>query len=192
MQLSFNLSQAETDESIKSLFNRLGIDIQPADSVHDVVQQYSHDFLNKQKLDAFKKLAQLYSETRMTKGKAFGQSSDIFNHFRLRLRVEKQEHFIAVFLDNKHQYLSDQVITKGTLNRSLVHPREVFAAAIEQRAAAVIVVHNHPSGDPSPSQADHEMTKRLVESRKIIGIPLLDHLIIGNDNYFSLADEGCI
>lgn len=105
---------------------------------------------------------------------------------------QKQEQFIIVLLDNKHRYLAEEDVTKGILNKSLVHPREVFASAIEHRAAALICVHNHPSGDPEPSQEDFRITERLVEVGKLVGIPVLDHVIVGGENYTSFADKGLL
>jgi DNA repair protein RadC len=90
----------------------------------------------------------------------------------------------------KHRVVSKQLISMGTLNRSLVHPREVFVSAIELRATAILVVHNHPSGDPKPSVQDIDITKRLVEVGKIIGINVIYHVIIGQGTYFSFMDEG--
>ena len=84
------------------------------------------------------------------------------------------------------------LVSKGSLNTSIVHPREVFKDAIKDAAASVILVHNHPSGDPEPSQEDLEITKRLVKAGRILGIKVLDHLIIGNNCYFSLADKGLL
>ena len=95
-----------------------------------------------------------------------------------------------MILDNKHRFLSETTVTVGLLNRSLVHPREVFAEAIEQRAAATICIHNHPSGDSSPSEEDKRITRRLQESRELLGIPLLDHVIISKEDFTSFADEG--
>lgn len=145
-----------------------------------------------EKLKAFLELCKRYNEEKLIPGDAFSCSADIFQHFRFRLRDLKQECFILVLLDNKHQYLADIVVTKGILNKSLVHPREVFGAAIENRAAAIICVHNHPSGDPKASPEDIQITRRLSEVGKVVGIPLLDHVIIGNDRYVSLADQGLL
>ena len=83
-------------------------------------------------------------------------------------------------------------ISKGTLNGSLAHPREIFFTAVQVRAAALICVHNHPSGDPEPSPEDLKVTKRLVEGGKILGIRLLDHIVIGDQRYFSFADQGML
>ena len=103
---------------------------------------------------------------------------------------EKQEQFIIVLLDNKHRDLVEEDVTKGILNKSLVHPQEVFASAIEHRAAALICVHNHPSGEPGHSQEDYQITQRMVEVGKLVGIPVLDHVIVGGENYASFADKG--
>ena len=102
----------------------------------------------------------------------------------------KQEVFLVVLLDNKHRYSGEQLITRGLLNRSLVHPREVLAQAVKQRAAALVCLHNHSSGAPQPSSEDHKVTQRLKESGPLLGIPLLDHLVIGEERYVSFADEG--
>lgn len=144
----------------------------------------------RRRLHALREVCQRYGTTALQPGQAFRSSRDLFQHFQQRLRDKKQEQFIVVILDNKHQYLDERVVTQGLLNRSLVHPREVFAGALEHRAAAIICLHNHPSGDPEPSPEDHRITERLVESGKILGIPLLDHLVIGEGRYVSFADQG--
>ena len=102
---------------------------------------------------------------------------------------QKQEQFIIVLLDSKHRYLAEEDVTKGISNKRLVHPREVFASAIEHRAATLICAHNHPSGDSEPSQEDFRVTERLVEVGKLVGISVLDHVIVGGDNYTSFADK---
>lgn len=102
----------------------------------------------------------------------------------------KREHFLAVLLNKRNQVLKVVTVSVGTLDASLVHPREVFREAIASSAAAVIVAHNHPSGDPSPSDEDRGLTQRLVDSGKLLGIPVLDHLILGDDRYVSLKQQG--
>lgn len=102
----------------------------------------------------------------------------------------KQEHFVALFLNTKNQVIHRQTIFVGSLNASIVHPREVYREAIKRSAASIICAHNHPSGDPSPSQEDIHVTKRLSESGKVIGIELLDHLIIGDHKFISLKEKG--
>lgn len=125
-------------------------------------------------------------------GKSFTSAIDIYHFFADRLANEAQESFYAVILDNKHRIIKERLISLGTLNQSLVHPREVFATAIQVRAAAIVLVHNHPSGDPSPSNQDIAITQRLQDVGEIIGIKVLDHVIIGSDNFFSFVDENLI
>ncbi len=108
------------------------------------------------------------------------------------LRYLKQEHFKILMLNIKNRVLKQNSITIGTLNASIVHPRDVFSEAIRIKCASIILVHNHPSGDPEPSQEDIEVTKRLVESGKILGIDVLDHIIIGEGKYISLKEIGII
>lgn len=102
-----------------------------------------------------------------------------------------REHFIAVCLNSKNKIICVNVVSVGSLNSSVVHPREVFKAAILSNAAAIIVAHNHPSGDSTPSKEDRSITETLSKAGKILGIPVLDHLIIG-DNYYSFAEHGNI
>lgn len=108
------------------------------------------------------------------------------------MRNLQQEHFVVLFLNTKNQIIHHQTIFIGSLNASIVHPREVFREAVRRSAASIICVHNHPSGDPTPSQEDIHVTKRLVESGKMMGIELLDHLIIGDRKFISLKEKGYI
>lgn len=107
-----------------------------------------------------------------------------------RLSFLSQEHFLTLHLNTKNRLLGMETITIGTLDSSLVHPREVFKGAIRQSSAALILAHNHPSGDPQPSKEDLHLTRRLKESGELLGIPILDHVIIGNQNYYSMKEEG--
>ena len=144
------------------------------------------------RMEALRELCRNYGIEKLKPQDQFSSSRDIFNHFHQQLSRQKQEQFIIVLLDNKHRYLAEEDVTKGILNKSLVHPREVFASAIEHRAAALICIHNHPSGDPEPSQEDLRITERLVEVGKLVGIPVLDHVIVGNESYTSFADQGLL
>jgi len=109
---------------------------------------------------------------------------------RPHLENETAERFVALLLNGKHRVMGFAEVSRGTLTASLVHPREVFAPAIRELAAALIVAHNHPSGDPEPSQEDIEVTKRLHEAGKILGVPLLDHIIVGmGGSYTSLRER---
>ena len=112
------------------------------------------------------------------------------NFIMEEMRILNQEHFVVLFLDTKNQIIHRQTIFIGSLNASIVHPREVFREAVKRSAASIIVAHNHPSGDPSPSQEDIHVTRRLAESGKMIGIELIDHLIIGDRKFVSLKEKG--
>ncbi len=162
---------------------------------NDVRQMIDHLLVNgyyPKQAWALWELCNRFSETRLSVGDQFSCSKDIFEHFKSRLKDLNQEQFIIVCLNNKHCYMCEMIVTKGTLNKSLVHPREVFACAIENRSAAIVCVHNHPSGDPKASKDDIQITHRLKKVGTVVGIPLLDHVIIGNDRYFSLADQGLL
>ena len=105
---------------------------------------------------------------------------------------ETREHFWAVHLDSKNKLLCLDPISTGSLNASIVHPREVFKSCLLSSAAAMLLVHNHPSGDPAPSNEDHEITARLKEASELLGIRLLDHVIIGTGRHYSFADSGLL
>jgi len=115
-------------------------------------------------------------------------AEDVFNRFKDRLGQEKQEHFIVLYLDSKHQILKEETISIGTLDASLVHPREVFKRAIQESAYGIILVHNHPSGDPEPSEEDKEITRRLFDVGEVVAIKVLDHIIIGKESHFSFKE----
>jgi len=105
------------------------------------------------------------------------------------MRNLKKEIFKIVLLDSKNKILKDIVISQGSLTSSLVHPREVLNPAIKESAAAIVLIHNHPSGDPAPSQDDIEITHRLKQACDIVGIKVLDHIVIGEKSHFSFLDE---
>ncbi|MBC8259183.1 MAG: DNA repair protein RadC [SAR324 cluster bacterium] len=160
--------------------------------LRELEQQQPSDSKLAIRLEALRQLCKNYGVEELKPQDQFNSSREIFNHFQQRLEALKQEQFIIVLLDNKHRYLAEENVTKGILNKSLVHPREVFASAIEHRAAALICVHNHPSGDPAPSPEDLRITERLVEVGKLVGIPVLDHVIIGREGYVSFVDKGIL
>ncbi|MTI84815.1 MAG: JAB domain-containing protein [Firmicutes bacterium] len=108
------------------------------------------------------------------------------------MRYLDKEHFFALLLNVKNQVMAKELISIGTLNTSSVHPRELFKPAIRRSAASIILVHNHPSGDPEPSREDHEVTDRLVEAGKLLGIDVLDHIIIGDNTFTSFKAKGLI
>ena len=108
------------------------------------------------------------------------------------IRDKKQEHFISLTLSGASLLIEKRVVFKGTVDNSLVHPREVFADALIDRAAGIVFVHNHPADDPEPSKADIEITKQLCEAGKLLGINVIDHIIVTQDNYFSFESAGLL
>ena len=112
-------------------------------------------------------------------------AKDAYNYMRMKLAFDKQEKFVGIYLDTQHQIIHEKVIFIGTLDSSLVHPREIYKEAISCSAAAIICLHNHPSGYCEPSSADIETTNNLREVGMMVGIPLLDHLILTKNAYFS-------
>jgi len=108
------------------------------------------------------------------------------------LKDKKQEYFVTFTLDGAHNLIEKRIVFIGTLNQNLVHPREIFADAITDRAAGILFVHNHPSGNTEPSKEDISITDRLIEVGKLIGIDVVDHIIISKDGYFSFIEKGMI
>lgn len=108
------------------------------------------------------------------------------------IRVRKKEHFIVFYLNVRNQIIEKEIVSFGTLNANLVHPREVFEPAIKNSAAQIIIAHNHPSGDAEPSEDDIEITKRLVESGKILGIEIIDHIIVTETGFLSFKEKRLI
>jgi DNA repair protein RadC len=117
---------------------------------------------------------------------------DVYRRIYPRMREQKKEMFIELCLDTKNQIIKEDTISIGSLNANIVHPREVFKTALAESAAHIIVAHNHPSGDPTPSREDIEITRKLAETGKIIGIDVLDHVIIGEGRHFSMKEAGHI
>lgn len=118
--------------------------------------------------------------------------ADVHRVLAPRLRDLRREVFVLLMLDGKHRLLREERVSEGSLTSSIVHPREVFAPAIRESAAALIVAHNHPSGDPTPSREDLEVTARLAEVGELVGIRLLDHVIVGDPGYVSLRERGYV
>lgn len=115
---------------------------------------------------------------------------DLVNLVMEEMRYFKEEHFRAIFLDTRNQVINNRDLSIGSLNASIAHPREILRAAITHSAAAFVLVHNHPSGDPTPSAEDVTLTKRMKEAGELIGIPALDHLVIGDGVYVSFKERG--
>jgi DNA repair protein RadC len=143
-------------------------------------------------LEAALELGRRLATRRLRVGDAVLGPEDVFRHFHARLRDAPHERFLVLLLDGRHRVVREVVTSQGTLTASLVHPREVFRPALREAAAALILVHNHPSGDPAPSREDREVTVRLARAGEILGVPVLDHVIVAERGWASLRDEGVI
>lgn len=119
----------------------------------------------------------------------FSCPQDVADFLMPRLRYAAKEQFVVILLNNKNKVIGTEVVSEGSLSSSVVHPREVYAPAILHHAAAIMVAHNHPSGDPKPSIEDEEVTRLLLRSGKVLGIPMIDHVIIGDGNYYSFLEN---
>jgi len=135
-------------------------------------------------------LGKRFAEEELKRGEQFRSSADVFNHYREHLGGLKKEEFHVLLLDAKNRIIRDVRVSEGSLTSSLVHPREVFNPVIRESAAAVILVHNHPSGDPLPSQEDLQITRRLRDIGEVMGVRVLDHIIVGKGKYVSFVDDG--
>ena len=119
-------------------------------------------------------------------------SKDIVDYFIPYLRDIKKEIFKVILFNGKNKIIKDDTLSEGTLTKSIVHPREIIKEAIAESASALVIIHNHPSGEPQPSQDDIEITNRIISACELVGIKVLDHIIIGDNNYFSFFNEGLI
>ena len=124
------------------------------------------------------------------KSKELNDPEKVYRLIKSKLKDYHKEHFYIIAINSRNHSIAE--VSVGSLNASVVHPREVFAEAIKNKAASVILAHNHPSGDPEPSEDDLLITKRLVESGKILGIEVVDHIIVAKDNFFSFKNKGLI
>jgi len=132
----------------------------------------------------------LSTQAPIYKSKELTDPEKVYRLIKSKLKDYHKEHFYIIALNSRNHSIAE--VSVGSLNASVVHPREVFAEAIKNKAASVVFVHNHPSGDPEPSEDDLLLTKKLVESGKILGIEVADHIIIAKDNFFSFKNKGII
>jgi len=122
-------------------------------------------------------------------GKPLRSAQDVFNYIEPKISNLDRECFMVLHLDTKNTVLKEEIVSVGTLNGAIIHPRELFKSAIKESANSVILVHNHPSGDPTPSREDKEVTERVIEAGKLLDIDVLDHVIIGNGSYWSFKES---
>ncbi|WP_443098108.1 RadC family protein [Xanthomonas axonopodis] len=142
------------------------------------------------KLAAAMELAQRHLMSALERGEALSDPPSVGRYFSQRLRARAYEVFAALFLDNRHRAIAFEELFTGTIDGADIHPREVVRRALLHNAAAVIVGHNHPSGNPEPSEADRAVTKRLLDSLELVDIRLLDHFVIGDGRPVSFAERG--
>lgn len=135
-------------------------------------------------------LANRFQTRRLENLERFTAPTQIFEHFHHEFRDRRKEYFLALLLDGKNRIIKRVQISEGSLNQSIVHPREVFNPAVRESAAAIILVHNHPTGDPTPSREDIEITRRLREAGELMGVKVLDHIIIGDGTFLSFVAQG--
>jgi len=137
-------------------------------------------------------LASRLKDRKLERLDRFTSPQQVFDYFNHEFRDSRKEYFLALLLDGKNRIIKRVQISEGSLNQSIVHPREVFSPAVKESAAAVILVHNHPTGDPAPSSEDIAITRRLKEAGEIMGIKVLDHIIIGDGEYLSFVERGLL
>ncbi|MFC1830099.1 DNA repair protein RadC [Thermodesulfobacteriota bacterium] len=137
-----------------------------------------------------KAVAERFLEKKLIRKDPLNNSKELFDYLYLNIRDKNRECFKVLFLDAKNKVIAIETLFEGTLTASSVYPREVVRAALDHHAAALIFAHNHPSGDPKPSTDDVSLTRQLVLACRVMGITVHEHLIIGNNRYFSFADQG--
>ncbi|MBL0387058.1 DNA repair protein RadC [Tumebacillus sp. ITR2] len=120
----------------------------------------------------------------------FLTARDAAEYMMDRLQFQLKEHFVALHLDAKRRLIGEEIVSVGSLDSTVAHPREIFKTAIKRSASAIICLHNHPSGDPTPSYEDLEVTRRLIECGRILGVDVLDHIVIGSHSFCSMREKG--
>ena len=143
-------------------------------------------------LKCISEMAMRMSRTQAEKKLNFNNPDTVSNYYMETLRHEKKEKVILILLNQQLKFMSDVVLSVGTINKSLISPREVFVHALKENAAQFMLLHNHPSGDPTPSQSDIQITKQIISLSNIMDLPLIDHIIIGDNRYVSLRASGYI
>ncbi|MDD2365771.1 MAG: DNA repair protein RadC [Desulfuromonadaceae bacterium] len=137
-------------------------------------------------------LASRFQARKLERLDRFTSPQQVFEYFNYEFRDSRKEYFLILLLDGKNRIIRRVQISEGSLNQSIVHPREVFIPAVKESAAAIILIHNHPTGDPTPSSEDISITRRLKEAGEIMGIKVLDHIIVGDGEYLSFVERGLL
>ena len=137
-------------------------------------------------------LASRFQARKLERFDRFTSPQQVFDYFHHEFRDSRKEYFLALLLDGKNRIIRRVQVSEGSLNQSIVHPREVFSPAVKESAAALILVHNHPTGDPAPSGEDIAVTRRLRDAGELMGIKVLDHIIVGDGEYVSFVERGLL
>lgn len=137
-------------------------------------------------------MAQQLASQRLSRGRKLTDPSQVFSHLQTLLAGYEHEVFALLLLDSRHRVITFRELFRGTLDGASVYPREVVKVALEHNAAAVILVHNHPSGDPEPSQADRTLTTKLMDALNLVGVRTIDHIVVGIEGCVSLAEQGAL
>jgi DNA repair protein RadC len=161
-------------------------------SIHELCQVKGIGLAKATQIKAALEVGKRMASTRSGNSKKMTTSRAFVDYFAPFLKNLRKEVVKVALLNNKLHLIKDIVVSEGSVDTSIVHPREVMIPAIKESATKIVLIHNHPSGDPSPSQADIEITHRVSKAGEIIGIKLLDHIIIGGTEFYSFADEGMI
>ena len=135
-------------------------------------------------------MARQLANLRLRRGRALTSPKEVFSHLQALLADYEHEVFALLMLDSRHRVIAFQEVFRGTLDGASVYPREIVKVALEHNAAAMVLVHNHPSGDPEPSQADRNLTNKLQDALNLIGVRTLDHIVVGHEGCVSLAEQG--
>lgn len=143
------------------------------------------------KIECLREIVRRFYSRRRSRVAVIRSPKDVFE-FMTDMQELKQEQFRIIILNTKNKISGQKTISQGTINATLVSPREIFNAAIKNMAASIILVHNHPSGDPQPSEEDRNLTSRVIKAGEIMNIPVLDHIVIGHDQYCSFKEKGLI
>jgi DNA repair protein RadC len=188
--LSNTISEKQAVQCARKVIDSLSLHISPRELSLADIENAGLSRKRAVSLLAGFKLLRRWNRRVLSPFESFHSSREVFDFFSPLVKGMKRECFWNLLLDGKNRILRMLRVSEGSLTSSIVHPREVFRPAVIEAAAGVLFVHNHPSGEPTPSREDIEITRRLVETGKILGIRVLDHIVIGDYRYFSFTDNG--
>lgn len=180
--------QENVIEMSNRLINKYGLNKLSECSIKELQEIKGIGFAKACQIHAMFELNKRHNLSKQPK-RFISSAKSVFEIMNEKLKEEKQEHFIAILLNNRNYLIKEETLTKGLLSSSIIDSREVFKPAIRNSASRIILVHNHPSGNPEPSQEDLYVTKRLMDSGELLGIKVLDHVIIGRDTYWSWKES---